>query len=477
MKRLLNVAAVMLTAALALTGCTHLLTGTAVSIYADPFSVGGLPATDGPSGLRPNAVAPTRQVKGGNGGEEDKIAVQAISDIEEFWKGAYKPLDGYFQPASEVVSWDSRDYGEVFCGHDTFDLINAMYCWDDNNIGWDRGQLFPMLRKTFGDMSIPLVLGHEYGHAIQRRALLAGPATSSLVAEQQADCFAGVYMRWVVEGNSPRFTLNTGDGLNSVLAAVISTRDPLQTTAEPDPDKDEHGSAFERISAFQMGFTDGPTACADIDKDEVKQRRGDLPVALTQNSTGEWPVNEESVRAIVDAMNHAFSPKNPPTMTFDTSTAGSCADASPSPPVSYCPATNTIAVDLPALEKMGTPPQRHRRLVLPVGDNTAYSVLVSRYVQTLQNQRHVVLDNAAAALRTACLTGVATTKMSQQINVDGQTVQLAAGDLDEAVSGMLTNGLAASDVNGESVPSGFSRIDAFRTGVLGDEDRCFKRYP
>jgi hypothetical protein len=67
--------------------------------------------------------------------------------------------------------------------------------------------------------------------------------------------------------------------------------------------------------------------------------------------------------------------------------------------------------------------------------------------------------------------------MSQQIYVDGHTVQLAAGDLDEAVSGMLTNGLAASDVNGESVPSGFSRIDAFRTGVLGAEDRCFKRYP
>ena len=39
---------------------------------------------------------------------------------------------------------------------------------------------------------------------------------------------------------------------------------------------------------------------------------------------------------------------------------------------------------------------------------------------------------------------------------------------------MVTNGLAASDINGESVPSGFSRIDAFRTG---DEDRCFKRYP
>ena len=42
---------------------------------------------------------------------------------------------------------------------------------------------------------------------------------------------------------------------------------------------------------------------------------------------------------------------------------------------------------------------------------------------------------------------------------------------------MLTNGLAASDVNGESVPSGFSRIDAFRIGVLGDEDRVLQALP
>ena len=54
--------------------------------------------------------------------------------------------------------------------------------------------------------------------------------------------------------------------------------------------------------------------------------------------------------------------------------------------------------------------------------------------------------------------------------------QLTAGDIDEAVSGILVNGLVASDVNGDSVPSGFSRIDAFRVGVLGDADRCFKRF-
>ncbi len=89
-----------------------------------------------------------------------------------------------------------------------------------------------------------------------------------------------------------------------------------------------------------------------------------------------------------------------------------------------------------------------------------------------------MLDNAEAALRTACLTGVADGQDDQRRSPHPTATpsQLTAGDVDEAVSGILTNGLAASDVNGESVPSGFSRIDAFRVGVLGDEDRCFKRF-
>jgi hypothetical protein len=89
----------------------------------------------------------------------------------------------------------------------------------------------------------------------------------------------------------------------------------------------------------------------------------------------------------------------------------------------------------------------------------------------------VALDDAKAALRTACLTGVATVKMTDSITTgNGDTIQLTAGDVDEAVSGILVNGVAASDVNGDSVPSGFSRIDAFRVGVLGDQNRCFKRF-
>jgi predicted metalloprotease len=477
-RRHLAGAAIAACSALLLSACSTTLQGKAVSVFDDPFSVAGMPATDGPTGLRPDAQGPSRDVQGTDGSEIDELARQGVSDIEEYWEGAFsEAFDDKFTPVETLISWDANGFDGEFCGNDTYGLVNAAFCYDDETIGWDRGELMPALRDAHGDMGVTLVLAHEYGHAVQRNAGLTNKGTPTLVAEQQADCFAGAYMRWVAEDNSPRFTLNTGDGLNNVLAAVIVLRDPVLSEGDPEVGVDEHGTAFERLSAFQFGFTDGPSACASIDMREIGQRRGDLPVLLPENQTGEWEVTEESVRAIVDAMGILFTPSKPPELSFDASQ--DCPDAQTNPPVSYCPATNTIVVDLDELRVMGAPTDVPEAGGLASGDNTAYSVLVSRYMQAIQQQHGgVVLDNAEAALRTACLTGVATAKMSEEVTTpDGNTIALTAGDVDEAVSGILTNGLVASDVNGESVPSGFSRIDAFRVGVLGDSERCFKRFP
>ncbi len=479
--RHLTVTVLAVAAAVLVASCSTTVNGTAVSVFDDPFKVAGMPAVDGPTGLRPDAKKPSRDVENGDGGEIDELAASSISDIEDFWATAYpETFDKDFSPIEALISWDAGGYAsQAFCGEDTYGLVNAGFCFLDDTIGWDRGELLPSLRDDFGDIAVANVLAHEYGHAIQRQAKLNKKNTPTLVAEQQADCFAGAYMRWVAEGNSPRFTLSTADGLNSLLAAVLSFRDPLLSEDEFAPGANEHGSAFERITAFQFGFTDGAASCAAIDEKEIAQRRGDLPVELQGDQTGEWPVSEQSVQAVVDALGTLFSLADPPKLSLDAGSSQECPDARPSPPVSFCPATNTIAVDMSALEAMGTPSGQVGNSGEVSGDNTAYSVLVSRYMLALQHERGgLALDNAEAALRTACLTGVATTKMTDAVTTsDGSTVALTAGDLDEAVSGLLINGLAASDVNGETVPSGFARMDAFRTGVLGDEDRCIKRFP
>jgi predicted metalloprotease len=462
------------------TACSTTLQGNPVSVFDDPFRVAGMPATDGPTGLRPNAEGPARKVKGTDGGEIDRLAGTAISDIEQFWDIAYpESFDEDFASAKALISFDAGDFGTEFCGEDTYGLVNAAFCYSNRTIGWDRSELLPSLMRAYGDIGVALVLAHEYGHAVARQAGMSKKGTPTLVSEQQADCLSGAYMRWVAEDNSPRFSLSTGEGLNNVLAAVISFRDPLLNEGDPDAGVDEHGSAFERLSAFQFGFTDGPSACAAIDLQEIGQRRGELPVLLPEDQTGELPVTDDSVRSIVDAMGVLFEPADPPALSFDTGDAENCIDARPSPPASFCPANNTIVVDLAGLQEMGSQVDRTDGSSLVAGDNTAYSVLVSRYMTAIQLEHGgVTLDTAAAALRTACLTGVATVKMSKEVTTpDGDTIALTAGDVDEAVSGILTNGLIASDVNGESVPSGFSRIDAFRLGVLTDVERCFKRFP
>jgi hypothetical protein len=176
---------------------------------------------------------------------------------------------------------------------------------------------------------------------------------------------------------------------------------------------------------------------------------------------------------MMDTLNAVFQPKNAPTLSLD---AAACPDAQPTPPVSYCPDRNTISVDLSALQKMGEAANESNYVLLQ-GDNTALSVLTSRYALAMEHENGDPLDTPVAALRTACLTGVAQRGMSSPVDLpSGQSLTLTAGDIDEAVAGLLTNGLAASNVNGQTVPAGFTRIVAYRSGLTGDRDLCYKRF-
>lgn len=156
-----------------------------------------------------------------------------------------------------------------------------------------------------------------------------------------------------------------------MLAGIITTRDPVM---DSDTQNDhERGSALDRNSAFQMGFINGASACAGINTKEIEQRRGNLPSALRIDSstgnpeTGEVPVKQDTLTTLMELLGRIFSPKNPPTLTYRQ--AG-CRDAKLSPAASYCPATNTIAVDLPALVTIGKVSAENER-TLPQGDDTA----------------------------------------------------------------------------------------------------------
>src|SRR5690349_1226897 len=84
---------------LALPACTTTLQGKAVSVFDDPFHVAGMPATDGPTGLRPDPKGDVREVEGTDNGKIDKLAASAVSDIEDYWRQMYgDTFKGEFTP-------------------------------------------------------------------------------------------------------------------------------------------------------------------------------------------------------------------------------------------------------------------------------------------------------------------------------------------------------------------------------------------
>ncbi len=458
--------------ALVLTSCgATVVDGQASSMLFNPERVGGLPVRQGPSGPKPDAPAPVGTVINTDGGPIDQLVLLAVNDIQEYWAKNYDDyLPGSFAPVETLISYDSTDPSSPpVCGSETYDLPNALYCFTENLMAWDRGVMMPVASSYFGDMGLVGIVAHEYGHALQWMSGLAGPDTYGLVREQQADCFAGVYLWSVAAGESPRFALSTGDGLNKVLAGAIFLRDDVGAKSTGDP----HGSALDRVSAFQMGFSGGADQCAGIDMAEIEKRQGDLPQGLTFDDTGapiiDSPITEDLLAQMMDVLGDTLTPSEAPSLVLDSV---ECADAATADPVSYCPATNSISVDMAGLQAAGEPKSEAEDAVLLQGDNTALSMFTSRYALALQRERGVALDGPVAALRTACITGVAQGRMSDP---DSELV-LSPGDADEAVSGLLANGLVASDVNGETVPAGFSRIVAYRLGLSSDVDACFERF-
>ncbi|MFL0243299.1 neutral zinc metallopeptidase [Mycobacterium sp. SMC-17] len=485
-RRGLRTIAIAASAVLLLSACNTatVVTGRGVSPINDPTHVADLTAADGPSGVKDGAPAATGTVQNTDHGDIDKLVLLAINDLADYWQTTYPTTDfkGKFTPVPNLASYDARDPNSPeLCGEKTYEMVNAFYCPPDNLMAWDRGVLVPAGRKYFGDISVAGLIAHEYGHAIQRMAKIVNKKSPVVVREQQADCFGGAYIYNVAAGNSKRFQVSTGDGLNHVLAGLITLRDPSYGPDDEELLEEGHGTALDRVSAFQIGFTQGPAACAQIDMRDVERRREGLPMELdsepnrdNQRRGTDVPLDQGVFTVLVETLNTVFEPKNPPKVSFDSA---SCADAKGSSPASYCPATNTIVLDLPELQKLGKPADEIKQKLLLQGDNTALSIVASRYMLALQHEKGVPLTGGPAALRTACLTAVAERNMVKPVNTpSGQNLTLAAGDLDKAVAGLLTNGVVATDVNGDGVIAGFTRIAAFRAGLIGDHDDCYNRF-
>src|SRR3712207_2922974 len=141
-------------------------------------------------------------------------------------------------------------------------------------------------------------MAHEFGHAVQGRV---GSPDASIATETQADCYAGAWSAWVADGEASHSQLREAE-LDDLLRGYFLLRDPVGTSTAQES---AHGSYFDRVSAFQEGFDDGPQACRDrfgpqriftqgeFTSDVDFANRGNAPFPDTQDRSEERRVGKE----------------------------------------------------------------------------------------------------------------------------------------------------------------------------------------
>ncbi|OLF18634.1 neutral zinc metallopeptidase [Actinophytocola xanthii] len=476
--------ALVVAAAASLGACAgKAVSGTPLAVgNLDTTSAGGLEVTDGPSGPRDGVEDASLEVEGADGGEMDRLAINAIADLYEYWgEQLPKHFDQEFEPLQRLLSYDSGGAGVQICGASTADLVNAFYCGGggEDAIAWDRGKLLPMLNEMFGPMSVVGVLAHEMGHAVQFRLgekSNISQSTPTIVREQQADCYMGNFFRYVAEDRSAHFQINTGKGLNDILATLFFIRDPAGLDHRT---QGAHGLAFDRVYAFQEGFTNPPTRCAEMDPEEIEGRiaereRSDNEMQSNANEGDIDPTAEEIQAYLRDSLNQAFE-DNEAEQPEIVENGSTCENGEATAPVTYCPEENLVGYDADALREIAAkpdpaaPPGEEGEGGL--GDFAAFAEIASRYALAIQKSVGLPLDDENAGLRTACLTGAWAGYTDEE--TEDRDLRLAIGDLDEAVAELLQDdSLVAADVNGKQVASGFARVEAFRRGYMEGPAPC-----
>jgi predicted metalloprotease len=395
-----------------------------------------------------------------------------IADLQDYWSDTMPAVYGIAYtriPPRRILPYTSRSK-LPHCGRGKVsyrDLAaNAFYCTAGKFIAYDDENLFPQLAANFGDFTIALTLAHEWGHAIQDQAGLTGP---TIALEQQADCFAGAWVQHLADGDSKLLSLREGN-LDAGLAGFLTFRDPPGS----DPTADgAHGSAFDRVGAFQEGYDGGAPRCADFENHAPPLT--DIPFSSRSevDSGGNLPYRDV-IPATADDLDIYWSellpdyvsvahitPYDPdkalPTCDGDTLSRAEAVNG-----IAYCPASNTIAYDHKLL------PSVYKRS----GDFGVAVVVAAEWAVAMQDLEGVTGDPKARELQQSCFTGSWAGSVARgEHDPDGTGLTLSAGDLDEAIQSFLIFRDDAK-VKAGTGATAFENVEAFRSGFFQGEQAC-----
>jgi predicted metalloprotease len=400
----------------------------------------------------------------------DQLAANALADLQGFWTEQFpqaygeefQPLrGGYFSVDPNNIDPSLYPDG-VSCGSDPLDVSgNAFYCQaqgeaNSDSISYDRDFLAD-LAEEFGDFIPDLVMAHEFGHAIQGRV---GYPPASILAETQADCFAGAWTAWVADGNAQYTTVRAPE-LDDVLRGYLQLRDPVGTGLN---EESAHGSYFDRVSAFQEGFADGVEACRDnFDTDRVltQQEFSDADLQTGGNAPpDQLPgiVDSTVTPFFEDVVDSAGGTFDPPTVEGLDGSTPSCAEDA----LDYCEGDNVVAIDSGFASDL-----------YEIGDFAVISALAIPYGLDARDQLGLSTDDEDAIRSAVCSTGAyGRALFDQQIEqpVD-PPVGISPGDIDEGVVFLLTYGNDPAVITDANL-TGFQLVDIFRAGFTRGVEPC-----
>ncbi len=469
----------------------------------DPTESTEAPASTDPSPTEPTepgdptaTVPPASTVPGRaeqllNFGEEkeerpyDEFLVAALNDVEVWWAEQYPIIYGApFEPLEGGIyaGYPTRSDPLPGCGRDNeteYDelvFFAAFYCPDGDFIAYDDGEdgLLYELTTGVGPAVMGGVLAHEYGHAIQARAGVLDDQPPTIVTEQQADCFSGAWLARVVRGEAPGVTA-TDDDIRAGLIALIEVRDPLGVDQSL---PGSHGSGFDRVGAFQVGYEEGPARCAELIDNPLPlmpnvfvrtpsdpEGKGNSPYGYDATK-GEVPgfividLNEFWT-SVLSGMDEPVRPlelvpfSDPDEVVCEEELAGDEQIGA-----LLCLPSRTVFLEEPLAR------DRYERM----GAFAIGYMLGTAWSEAAQTTFDSPLDGEDRALINDCLTGAWAQTLVPDPDVPSDGTIIEPGDLDEAIQTALVAGDRTSTT--DVVGSAFEKIDSFRTGVLGGVEAC-----
>lgn len=450
-----------------------MLAVTAIALTACSSTVTG--AANPANGLRMDVANSELEIFGAVGGDVDRLVRNSLADLTSFWDEQFpgvfgtdlEPLEGGIY-SMDPDDFDPADYPDTLeddqCLQDLPDSVagNAYFCaypGGGDVIVYDR-QLLQSLIDDYGPFLPAMVLAHEFGHAVQYR--VGTDSDRTIVTETQADCFAGSWSSWVADDNAEHFNVRAPE-LDRLIQGLVEFRDPIGTDPE---DQSAHGSYFDRVSAFQEGFTDGPEACRDNfddnrvftqiegDPEDTNDGNAPYPEALTVADTALTTFFDD----VFGAQGEDF--EAPELSGYDGASAPDCDGQEVQAQLSFCPADNTVAYDEGDLTE---------RVYEEIGDYAVVTAIGIPYAMSARNQLGLSSEGPEAEASAVCLVGWMTGDFaSGDLNAEAA---ISAGDVDEGVQ-FLIDEATSREVLPDQGNTGFDLVNNFRQGFVDGPNAC-----